>query len=142
MRTLHGMLVHGFPNCFIMNNIQAGFTASYPHLLDEQAVHLAYIVESASSRGAGTAEVSAAGEAEWIERCIDKANLAREFFENCTPGYYNNEGKPSERSAQNGFYGGGSAEYFRLLAEWRQAGDLRGVELKTSHHRGTETQRA
>ena len=38
-RTLHGMGSHGFPNLFIMNTSQDGFTANFPHLLDESAVH-------------------------------------------------------------------------------------------------------
>jgi cyclohexanone monooxygenase len=58
--------------------------------------------------------------------------LAREFLEDCTPGYYNNEGKPGERSGQNGFYGGGSVEYFRLLHEWRETGGLPGLELRAT----------
>ncbi len=131
VRTLHGMHVHGFPNCFIMSNSQAGFTASYPHLLNEQAVHIAYIIATALERDAVSIEASAAGEAEWVETCIGKANLARDFFENCTPGYYNNEGKPGERSAQNGFYGGGSVEFFQILEAWRDEGELKGLELSS-----------
>jgi len=130
VRTLHGMHVRGFPNCFIMSNAQAGFTASYPHLLNEQAKHLAYIIHTGIERGAHTIEASAAGEAEWVETCIGKARVAREFFESCTPGYYNNEGKPSERSAQDGFYGGGSDEFFQILDAWRAEGELTGLELR------------
>ena len=129
VRTLHGMHVHGFPNCFIMNNAQAGFTASYPHLLNEQAKHLAHIIGVAIERKAQTVEATAEGESEWIEQCITKARIAARFLENCTPGYYNNEGKPGERSAQDGFYGGGSVEFFGILDAWRQTGELKGLEL-------------
>ena len=51
------------------------------------------------------------------------------FLEECTPGYYNNEGKPGERSGQNGFYGGGSVEFFQILRDWRAEGELAGLEL-------------
>ncbi len=51
------------------------------------------------------------------------------FLESCTPGYYNNEGKPSERSGQNSFYGGGSEAFFKILREWRAKGDLHGLEV-------------
>ncbi|MEO2169768.1 MAG: monooxygenase, partial [bacterium] len=61
--------------------------------------------------------------------CIDKARDAGDFFENCTPGYYNNEGQMSQRSVQNGFYGGGSVKFFQVLEDWRQAGGLEGLEL-------------
>ena len=37
IRTLHGMHIHGFPNCFLMSTIQGGFTVNYPHMLDEVA---------------------------------------------------------------------------------------------------------
>ena len=129
IRTLHGMHTHGFPNCFIMSNPQAGFTASYPHLLDEQAKHLAYIIRTGIEKGLEKIEASEAGEAAWVQQCIDKARNAGDFLENCTPGYYNNEGKTSEQSAQNGFYGGGSIEFFKILEDWRTEGHLEGMDL-------------
>jgi cation diffusion facilitator CzcD-associated flavoprotein CzcO len=129
VRTLHGMHVSGFPNCFIMSNPQAGFTASYPHLLDEQAKHLAYIIQAGAEKGFQKVEVSEEAEAGWIKQCIEKARDAGDFLENCTPGYYNNEGKSSERGVQNGFYGGGSIEFFKILEDWRAKGDLEGMDL-------------
>jgi cyclohexanone monooxygenase len=129
-RTLHGMHVHGFPNCFIMSNAQAGFTASYPHALNEQAKHLAYIIKTARDRGLRTVEASEEGEAGWVQHCIDKARDAGDFFENCTPGYYNNEGKTGDRNAQDGFYGGGPIAFFQTLEQWREAGDLSGMDAE------------
>ena len=129
VRTLHGMHVHGFPNCFLMNNTQAGFTASYPHMLNEQAKHLAYVIKTGLERKLHAVEASEAAETEWVDTCIEKAGLTGDFFENCTPGYYNNEGKPGERSAQDGFYGGGSLEFIKILEGWREAGSLHGLEL-------------
>jgi cyclohexanone monooxygenase len=129
VRTLHGMHVHDFPNCYIMSNPQAGFTASYPHLLNEQAKHLAYIIKAGKDKNLRRIEVKEAGETAWVEQCVGKAGMAGEFFENCTPGYYNNEGKSSEMSAQNGFYGGGSIEFFKILEDWRAQGQLEGMDL-------------
>jgi cyclohexanone monooxygenase len=129
-RTLHGMHVHGFPNCFLMNNVQAGFTANYPHLLNEQAKHLAYIVRRGLDTKAASIEVSQEAEQAWLQECIAKARAAGDFLENCTPGYYNNEGKPGERGAQDGFYGGGSPEYFRILEAWRADGSLPGMTIE------------
>ena len=128
VRTLHGMHVHGFPNCFIMGNQQAGFTVNYPHMLNEQGRHIAYVVGQAIERGLRTIEVSAEAEADWVETIIRLARFGRQFLEDCTPGYYNNEGKPAERSGQNGFYGGGSVAFFQLLKDWRDEGGLRGLE--------------
>jgi cyclohexanone monooxygenase len=130
LRTLHGMHSHGFPNCFIMGPQQAGFTVNYPHLLDEQSKHIAYLLAQATRRGARTVEASEAAEQEWVDTIIRLAGLGRDFLESCTPGYYNNEGKLSERAAQNGFFGGGSIEFFRILREWREQGALAGLEVR------------
>ena len=130
VRTLHGMHVHGFPNCFIMSNAQAGFTASYPHLLDEQAKHLSYIIQTGLEKGLRKVEVSEAGAEAWVQQCLERARNTGDFFENCTPGYYNNEGKTSELSAQNGFYGGGSIEFFEILEGWRADGRLEHMDLE------------
>jgi cyclohexanone monooxygenase len=130
VRTLHGMHVHGFPNCFIMSNAQAGFTANFPHMLNEQARHVAYIIRRGLDEGAASIEVSAQAEQAWIEQCLQKARQTGDFFENCTPGYYNNEGKPGERSAQDGFYGGGSPEFIAILEAWRADGKLAGLVVE------------
>ena len=130
VRTMHGMFVHGFPNCFIMGPQQTGFTVNYPHMLNEQSKHIAHILKHATENNLGTVEVSEEAEAEWVDTIIRMAVLAQQFLEDCTPGYYNNEGKPGERSGQNGFYGGGSVDFFRILAEWRAAGEFKGLELK------------
>ena len=130
VRTLHGMHSRGFPNCFIMGPQQAGFTVNYPHMLNEQSKHLAYIVRQAIDRGVRSVEVSEAAEQEWIDTVIRLARFSRQFLEDCTPGYYNNEGKPGALNGQNGFYGGGSVEFFRILDAWRAEGELRGLELR------------
>ncbi|MFJ9376309.1 hypothetical protein [Streptomyces sp. NPDC101455] len=43
------------------------------------------------------------------------------FLAECTPGYYSNEGKPSERSES---YGGGPIEFRALLKDWRENSDM------------------
>jgi cyclohexanone monooxygenase len=127
--TLHGMHSRGFPNCFIMSNSQSGFTANYPHMLNEQAKHLAYIIQAATERQAQVVEASEAAEAEWVDTVIKSAVMRQKFAEECTPGYYNNEGQPSESAVRNGPFGRGPIEFVRLLEEWRAAGDLSGLEL-------------
>ena len=130
VRTLHGMHSRGFPNCFIMGNQQTGFTVNYPHMLNEQSRHIAYIVKRAIERGARSVEVKEQAEAEWVDTIVRLARLGQQFLEDCTPGYYNNEGKPGERSGQNGFYGGGSVAFFQILRDWRAEGGLQGLELR------------
>ncbi len=129
LRTLHGMHSRGFPNCFIMGTQQSAFTVNYPHALDEQSQHIAYILGQVRERGIRTLEASETAEQQWVDTIISLARLGRDFLESCTPGYYNNEGNLSNLSAQNGFFGGGSILFFNLLKDWRDKGDLPGLEL-------------
>lgn len=130
IRTLHGMHSRGFPNCFIMGPQQSGFTVNFPHMLDEQSRHIAYIVKHAVDNDVGTVEVTEEAETDWVEAVKSKAFWGRDFLKECTPGYYNNEGMVSDLAVQNGFYGGGSVEFFRILDDWRNEGSLRGLDVR------------
>jgi cyclohexanone monooxygenase len=127
--TLHGMHARGFPNVLIMMNTQSGFTANFPHMLEVQATHLAYIIKTAQDRQATVVEAAEEAENAWVQTIIDSALMRQKFQEECTPGYYNNEGKPSPLAARNGFYGGGSIAFINMMEEWRKADDLKGLEL-------------
>ncbi len=127
--TLHGIHARGFPNVFIMGGSQSGFTVNFPHNLNEQSKHIAYIISEAAARQARTVETSKDAEENWVNTIIQLAQLRQKFFEECTPGYYNNEGKPGERSGQNAWYGAGPVEYFKVLSDWREEGSLKGLEL-------------
>ena len=128
-RTFHGMHSHGFPNCFIFSNIQSGFSVNFPHMLDEQSKHLAYILGHAFANDVTVVEASQEAEDDWVRTIVQLAQNNLKFLESCTPGYYNNEGKPAERSGQNGFYGAGSIAFIQLLEHWRASGTLSGLDL-------------
>ena len=128
--SLHGMHTRGFPNCFIIMNSQSGFTANFPHMINDQSKHLAYIAKQAIDRQARVVEVSQEAEDKWVETVIEAAMFNRKFLEECTPGYYNNEGQPSELARRNGPYGRGPIAFVQLLEAWRAAGELEGLELK------------
>ncbi len=130
IRTMHGLHSRGFPNCFIMGPQQSGFTVNFPHMLDEQSQHLAYIIKHALDNDIRTLEVSQEAEDAWVETIISSARMGREFLQDCTPGYYNNEGMVSELAVQNGFYGGGSVAFFQILKAWRDQGELEGFEVQ------------
>ncbi|HEY9233585.1 MULTISPECIES: flavin-containing monooxygenase [Phenylobacterium] len=130
--TLHGIHSRGFPNCFIMMNNQSGFTVNYPHMLNEQARHIAYVVAECGDRGATKVEASQVAEQEWVETIVASAVERAKFAEECTPGYYNNEGRPSSVAARNGSYGKGPIAFVKLLEDWRAAGELAGLELTSA----------
>lgn len=128
-QTFHGMHSRGFPNCFIFSIVQSGFSVNFPHMLDEQARHLAYILGEASARGARVVEASADAQAQWVHTIETLARNNLEFLEACTPGYYNNEGRPVERNVRNTSYGAGPVAFTQVLEEWRAEGTLAGLEL-------------
>ena len=127
--TLHGMHVHGFPNCFIFSNVQSGFTANFPHMMNEQSKHLAYIVREAMDRQARRVEATPQAEDKWVETIMSVAIMRQKFLEECTPGYYNNEGQPSVLAARNGSYGAGPIAFVKVLEDWRAEGGLQGLEM-------------
>ena len=129
-RTLHGMHANGFPNMFMMGaTLQTGFTASYPHALNEQSKHIAYILTETARANHRIVEATKEAESAWVETIVSLARLNEEFLASCTPGYYNNEGKPEERMLQNSNYGAGAPAFFQLLEGWRQEGSLDGLDL-------------
>jgi len=127
--TLHGMHVNGFPNLFVMSNSQSGFTVNYPHMLNAQAQHLSYIISECTKGQTRTVEATREAEEAWVQTIIDSALMRQKFQEECTPGYYNNEGKPSALAARNGPYGKGSIAFIELMEQWRAAGDMAGLEI-------------
>lgn len=129
-QTFHGMHTRGFPNCFIFSIVQSGFSVNFPHMLNEQAQHLAYVLAAAKERNATVVEASAEAEAEWVRTIENLARNNMAFLEACTPGYYNNEGRPAERSVRNSSFGAGPVAFIKVLEQWRSAGDLTGLELK------------
>ena len=127
--TFHGFHTRGFPNCFIISNLQSGFTVNFPHMLSEQATHLGYILSHAEKNGITRIETTKKAEDEWVQKIISLSQMNVKFLESCTPGYYNNEGKPSDRAIQNGSFGGGSVAFIQLLENWRADKSFAGLEL-------------
>jgi cyclohexanone monooxygenase len=127
--TLHGIHIHGFPNCFMMTISQSGFTVNFPYMINEQAKHIAYIIQQALDRDIRSLEVSQEAETAWVDTVREMADRTSEFSENCTPGYYNNEGQPGKAGRQNGFYFGGPTEFVEILESWRADGKMKGLEV-------------
>jgi len=130
IRTLHGLTTCGFPNVFFLGGMQGGITPNFTELYDQQSQHIAYILSELRSRGRKRFETSVAGEADWV-RIIQESSLGSpDFGRSCTPGYYNNEGKPDEGPGWfGGSYGGGAQGFFALLRAWRAQGGLEGLDL-------------
>jgi len=129
-KTLHGFYSHGFPNCFHLGITQNTLTPNFPHMLDEQARHVAEVVRQANLRQAKTVEPTPEGEAEWVQTIHDNALQNLKFRGDCTPGYYNGEGRPGEGAGLfDGLYGPGSVAFFQLVEAWRAEGNLEGLAV-------------
>lgn len=130
MQTLHGYHTRGFPNLMIMSNSQAAFTTNFPHAMDEAAKHMGYIMKKCEEENISAIEPSQAAEDDWVEEIMSLSRFNEDFQEACTPGYYNNEGQPNPKSIQNGAYGKGSNPFFKKIREWREEGNLPGLEIR------------
>ncbi|MCB0971636.1 MAG: monooxygenase, partial [Acidimicrobiales bacterium] len=129
MRTFHGLQVHGFPNLFISGISQnASLISNVTSNLTDAADTIAAVVGHAHARGDATVEPTAEAEQAWVDRIATGG--ARGPFANpdCTPGYYNNEGRPEDlRARMGGGDPGGPLAYFAHIEAWRTSGDFEGV---------------
>ncbi|MDE0348418.1 MAG: monooxygenase, partial [Gammaproteobacteria bacterium] len=132
LQTLHGLSSHGFPNWFFIGVNQNGLSVNMTAMFDDQARHVAYIIDEVLGRGRAVAEVTAEAEAEWVAEIRRLSYANRDFLESCTPGYYNNEGELDDLSKglATQAYAPGINAFNALLAEWREEGDLEGFELR------------
>jgi hypothetical protein len=131
LRTLHGLQTNGFPNCFFLGFTQTAVTVSVPMALNEQAKHAVYMMEKARERGADTIEPTVEAEDGWVTEIRRAQSIGRRFYAECTPGYYNNEGKlQSAFGLFAGTYVEGPIKFFQLLEEWRADDQLAGCELR------------
>ena len=133
MRTLHGMHVHGFPNMFIVQATQgANLLSNIPHNLVESARTIAILVRHALDIGADQVDVTETAEQDWVDLLLTAPPLAVSSPD-CTPGYYNNEGRepdPADRLRVG--YPQGATAYFAYLDEWRSSGKFAGLTFSAS----------
>ncbi|MFC8102708.1 flavin-containing monooxygenase [Streptomyces sp. NPDC057363] len=128
-RTLHGFTSNGFPNLIQMGSLQNAASVNFTHVLDEQAVHAAALVAAAEAKGA-LIEPSREAEEDWLATLAQEAPDHEWFHAECTPGYYNAEG----RGRPNGpnAYPHGAFAFHEFLKRWREEalGDV--LQARTS----------
>lgn len=130
MRTLNGMNMEHFPNCFYIGFGQNANATNFCFILDEQAQHAAYIVEQVLARGATTVEPSKAAIDAYLEEVQPMSISQLKFWIDCTPSYMNGEGDSDD---PNGFFANlhpaGTVGFYNKLREWRAEGSLQGLEI-------------
>ncbi|MFK0117949.1 flavin-containing monooxygenase [Streptomyces sp. NPDC090994] len=128
-RTLHGFTSNGFPNLIQLGGTQSASSVNYTHVLDEHAVHAAALISAAEARGA-VVEPSREAEDAWLAVCAQDAPDHSWFHAECTPGYYNAEG----RGRPNGptAYPHGAAAFHDLLRRWRDESVDEALRARTA----------
>ena len=131
MRTKHGIHVHGFPNAFLVQPTQgANLISNVPHNLTEAGKTIAVLVAHALASGAREVEVTKEAEDAWIELLL--SGPGRMIGSNdCTPGYYNNEGQePGPAAKRLVGHPAGAMAYFRYIDGWRKSGAFEGLAFR------------
>jgi len=126
MRTFHGFLSCGFPNCFHMGLTQTGLTANFTYMLDNQAQHVARLITQVGRRNAKSIEPTPEAEAEWV-RIVTGPNMMTKYQSVCTPGYYNGEATNEGQGFLQAVYPHGALAFYDMLARWRERGDFAGL---------------
>lgn len=130
MRSKHGIHVHGFPNLFLVQSAQgAHLISNYPHNLVECARAIATMIAHARETGAKEVEVTKEAQDQWVALLMTGPGMVIGSTE-CTPGYYNNEGQPTEEARYFVGYPHGAQAYFAYLDAWLKSGKFEGVEFR------------
>lgn len=131
MRTKHGIHAHGFPNAFFVQPTQgANLISNVPHNLTEAARTIATVVKHAQQNGFREIEVTKGAEDKWVELLL--TGVGRMIGgPDCTPGYYNNEGRePGPAARLNVGHPAGATAYFRYIDAWRNTGEFEGLQFR------------
>ena len=133
MQSLHGIHVHGFPNLFVIGlNQGANLISNITYNLVEAGTTIAAVVSHALAVGADQVEVTEEAEQAWVA-LLDGNSQSFLGNPDCTPGYYNNEGRPVGRRERLNASGdpAGPVAYFEFIDRWRSSGAFEGLEFRS-----------
>ncbi|MER5436961.1 NAD(P)/FAD-dependent oxidoreductase [Streptomyces sp. NPDC002790] len=116
-RTLHGFTSAGFPNLIQLGPMQNASSVNFSHILDEQAAHAAALVAAAEKADAVLEPTPEAVDA-WRATCAEGSPDHEWFHAECTPGYYNREGRGRPNGPNS--YPHGAVAFHELLRRWRE----------------------
>ncbi len=127
--TLHGITTRGFPNMGFIGYLQGGINSSVTEHFGRQGAHAAWIIAECLKRGIGEFEPTQTAQDDYV-RTYEEIKLdVSEMMARCPPGYFNNEGAANNKWALFPGWGYGWDHFEGMLAEWREAGDMAGMEL-------------
>jgi hypothetical protein len=114
---------------FFIGYIQGGLNASVTEQFGRQGEHAAYIIGEALKRGLKAVEPSQQAQDAYV-RHFEEVELDQSSFQReCTPSYFTNEGQVKAPWALFRQYGPGWDAFHKLLRDWREQGDLAGMDV-------------
>ena len=132
MHSLHGMMTSRFPNMFLLGGVeQAAISINLPHVASRQARHVAALISRFLGDKVAVAEVTPDAERRWAAE-LARVHIDTSRYESeCTPSYYNNEGKLDDPrpTILGGQYGGGAIGYLAVIQEWSDTAVTRDLSL-------------
>ncbi|MDH3644872.1 MAG: monooxygenase, partial [Gammaproteobacteria bacterium] len=105
--------------------------SNYPHNLTECGNTIGILVKHALDNRFNEIEVTKEAEDAWL-KLLENAPPMMIGSPDCTPGYYNNEGKgwgDGQSIVRAGGYPAGPVAYFQYLEQWRSSGEFEGIEF-------------
>eukprot|EP00944_MAST-04C_sp_MAST-4C-sp1_P010342 g10342.t1 len=128
-RTFWSFNTSGFPNLFMQNSPQGTFTTNFVQKLDEEALHAAHMIMRLKAAGYRTFDPTKEAEDAYCKEIYRKSGRGQKFLQQCTPGYYNNEGKMTIGKSFNSLWGQ-PLKYFKVLKRKREEDSLfQGMRL-------------
>jgi cyclohexanone monooxygenase len=132
MRSLHGIVVSGFPNMFLnlaAADMHGTVTINMMHVLADTASHIREVVAEVLANDAEFFDVAPAAEQLWTDLIARHAADKRAFFAQCTPGRWNANGDVDAQPTNYARYPGTPMEYFEIIEDWRTRQRFAGLDL-------------
>lgn len=131
-QSLHGFMTRNFPNMLVMSLNQSALAVNFSYMISEQAKHVAWIIEQCQKRQLCSVEPYAEAENAWGQEVLKTGERTLNYHVNCTPSFFNEEGQLNDDAIKKGPYSGGALNFIEILSNWREQGDMAGLELTRS----------
>ncbi|MFE2218248.1 flavin-containing monooxygenase [Streptomyces canus] len=124
--SVHGICTSGFPNMFVIGSSRQSATSfNIPHRALRQADHAVSMIAKVLQSGSASMEVTPEAELAWADVVASTGRASQALaaaMRECTPSYYNNEGKLGDKQipiVAAGF-GGGTQNFIDRTTAWRE----------------------
>jgi cyclohexanone monooxygenase len=103
---------------FFIGGLQGALATTRTYDISVQTEHCARIVEHCRANGIAKFSVTPEAERNWQAELAARRLDLQQYFQDCTPSYFNGDGKYGP--VWDYFYGGGPVEYRTVLEKWRK----------------------